>query len=188
MRELSLHVLDVVENALEAGATRVEIEIVEDSRSDRLTIRLKDNGRGMDAETLARATDPFYTTRTTRAVGLGLPLLRAAAQRAGGDLQVTSQPGRGTCVQADFRLGHIDRAPLGDVRGTLWSILLSNRACSLRYTHRVDGRAFTFDTEEFRAELGDIPLTHPKVRAWLDDYLASGLAALADEPEEDEHA
>jgi len=188
VRELSLHLLDVLENALEAGASRVEIEIVEDSRRNRLTIRIRDNGRGMDADTLARVSDPFFTTRTTRSVGLGIPLLRAAAQRCGGDLSTTSRPGEGTVVQADFERAHIDRAPLGNIKATLLSILLSNRDCTLRYRHRVDDREFAFDTEEIRAALGDVPLTHPQVREWLDRFLDEGLADLSGEPEENQHA
>jgi hypothetical protein len=152
------------------------------SGPDRLTIEIDDNGRGMDEETLRRVTDPFFTTRTTRHVGLGLPLFKAAAQRCEGDLVVTSQPGVGTQVRADFRLDHIDRAPLGDMRGTLLTALLSQRAYDLHYVHRVNRRVFDFDTREIRQVLGDVPLTHPQVRAWLDEYLSEGFAELYHPP------
>jgi len=178
VRELSLHVLDLVENSLAAGATRLELEIIEDAASNLLTISLSDNGRGMDQETLKRVADPFFTTRTTRQVGLGIPLLRAAALRCNGDLAITSQPGLGTCVLAEFQRDHIDRAPLGDMRGTLLSVILSQKRCDLHYRHQVDERVFEFDTEEIREALGGLPLAHPRVRVWLEDFLAEGYARL----------
>lgn len=178
MRELSLHVLDILENALEAGASRIVLEIDEDSATNRLTIGITDNGRGMSPETLQRIADPFFTTRTTRNVGLGIPLFKAAAQRCNGDLAITSQLGAGTRVLAEFQLDHIDRAPLGDMRGTLLSVLLSQHICDLHYRHRVNARTFEFDTAELRQILGDVPLTHPQVRAWIEDFLSEGYAEL----------
>lgn len=178
MRELSLHVLDILENAVAAGATLIRLEIIEDSAHNRLTIRVTDNGRGMDPVTLRRATDPFFTTRTTRNVGLGLPLLQAAAQRCNGDLTIRSQPGMGTQVVAEFQRDHIDRAPLGDMRSTLLGLILSQHPCDLHYEHWVDDRGFTFDTIETRRLLGGVPLTHPSVRAWLEEYLAQEQAVL----------
>ena len=178
MRELSLHILDVLENAVEAGATRITLTIKEDSARNRLAIRVADNGRGMTPEVVARVLDPFFTTRRTRHVGLGLPLLAAAAERAGGGVRVRSQPGAGTVVTATFELRHWDRAPLGDLPGTLLAVLLAQPPVALVYLHWVDGRTFRCDTEELRAALGDVPLTHPRVRAWLRDYLAEGIAGL----------
>lgn len=178
MRELSLHILDLLQNSLEAGANRLELEILEDTQENLLTITVTDNGRGMDAETLRRVSDPFFTTRTTRPVGLGIPLFKAAAQRCGGDLVITSQPGVGTRVVVTFQHNHIDRAPLGDLPSTLLSVLLARPDCTLRYRHRVDGREFSLDTEEMRQILGEVPLTHPEVRAWLEDYLRQGYAEL----------
>jgi hypothetical protein len=178
VRELSLHILDIVENALQAGATRVALEIGEDHTANTLVIRVSDNGRGMDADTVRRVTDPFFTTRTTRHVGLGLPLFRAAAQRCGGDLVITSQLGQGTTVTATFQWDHIDRAPLGDLRGTLQSILLFDSHADLGYRHRVDDQEFAFDTAAMRRELGDVSFSHPMVREWLDEFLREGLAEL----------
>jgi Histidine kinase-, DNA gyrase B-, and HSP90-like ATPase len=180
MRELSLHILDVLENALEAGATEVTLEIDENLRADRLTIAVRDNGRGMDAQTARRALDPFFTTRTTRHVGLGLPLFAAAARRCEGDLSLASVPGLGTAVTATFRHSHLDRAPLGDLTATLLAFLLSERGEALHfvYRHRVNGRSFDLDTSAMRAELGDIPLSHPLVREWLSAYIAEGEAEL----------
>ncbi len=178
MRELSLHILDLLENSVQAGASRIDLEIIEDSIKNRLIIRVVDNGKGMDKETLERASDPFFTTRTTRDVGLGIPLLKAAAERCNGDLIIRSEPGVGTTVVVDFELDHIDRAPLGDIESTLLSVLLSQRRCDLNYIHRVNDRTFEFDTAEMSQVLGDIPLGHPRVRVWLEDYLREGLAEL----------
>lgn len=180
MRELALHILDVLENALEAGATRVDLAIIEDLEADLLTIAVRDNGRGMDAQTANRTLDPFYTTRTTRHVGLGLPLFAAAARRCEGDLTVDSCPGKGTAVTAVFRHSHIDRAPLGNMADTLLAFLLGSRGdLQLHYRHQVGAQTFELDTEAIQAELGDVPLSHPKVRNWLHEYIVEGEAELA---------
>ena len=177
MRELSLHVLDALQNSLEAGATFVNVVIGEDLPGDRLTITIRDNGRGMDAGQLTSVFNPFYTTRTTRHVGLGVPLFQAAAQRCSGDLTMTSEVGKGTTLEAAFQHSHIDRAPLGDMTGTLMAVILSGK-CDLHYAYRLNDREFEFDTGQFKAELGEIPLTHPAVRDWLREFIAEGEAAL----------
>jgi hypothetical protein len=171
---LSLHILDVLENGVEAGASTLEITIDEDIEADRMVIEIRDNGRGMNKEKAARVLDPFYTTRKTRHVGLGLPLFSEAARRCDGDLSIDSEPGKGTVVKATFRRSHIDRAPLGDLPTALLAILLSERSIDLAYSHRVDAREFRFDSSEIRNELGDVPLTHPKVREWLHQFLQEG--------------
>lgn len=178
MRELSMHILDVLENAHEAGATLVELEIEEDTSADRLTIVVRDNGRGMDAETAKRALDPFFTTRTTRHVGLGLPLFAEAARRCDGDLTIQSTPGEGTTITATFRHSHIDRAPLGRIVDTLIAFLLSDPPVDLIYRHRVDEHTFTFDTREWREALGELPFSHPRVRSWIRHTLEEGEASL----------
>lgn len=181
MRELSLHILDLLQNSLEAGASNVLLIIDEDLVNDRLTIIVEDNGRGMDDSQVSRAADPFFTTRTTRHVGLGLPLLAAAAQRCGGELKLESSPGAGTKVTATFQHSHIDRAPLGDIVDTLLAFLLtqsSTKPFDLRYRHRVGDREFAFDTEEIKRELEDVPLFHPQVRDWLRNFIAEGEGGL----------
>lgn len=189
MRELSMHILDMLENALEAGATQVELSIVEDLQADRLEIVVRDNGRGMDTATARQALDPFFTTRTTRHVGLGLPLFAAAARRCDGDLALESAPNQGTTVRTTFRHSHLDRAPLGNMTDTLLAFLLGFSsgqrqgaapmdAPRFTYRHQVDGKVFELDTAAIQAELGDIPLTHPRVREWLHDYIAEGEAEL----------
>lgn len=178
MRELSLHVLDVMENAVEAGASRIEILIDEDTEADRMLIEVADNGRGMTKEMASAVLSPFVTTRTTRHVGLGLPLFAAAARRCGGDLAIESEVGKGTRVSATFRHSHVDRAPLGDMPTALMAIVLSGRPVDVQFTHRVDGEEFQFDTAEVRRELEDVPLTHPKVRSWILEMLNEGEAGL----------
>lgn len=184
MLELALHVLDILQNTVEAGASCVELAIVEDELVDRLTITVTDNGRGMDEQMAKRVLDPFYTTRTTRHVGLGLPLYAEAAETAGGGLTIHSEKDEGTTVEATFQLSHPDRQPLGDMVGTLLAFLLSRRAPELAYTHRVvrnpvsEGREFTFDTAAICAELDGVPLSEPVVAQWLAEFIAEGEASL----------
>lgn len=177
MRELSLHILDALENALEAGATLIELTIEEDLTADWLAIIIRDNGRGMSKDQMTRIFDPFFTTRSTRHVGLGVPLFKAATERCNGDLAIESQLGVGTILKATFQHSHIDRAPLGDIVGTLMAVILSG-SCDLNYVHRVDGREFAFSTKDVRSELDDIPLTHPTVRNWLQDFINEGEGSL----------
>jgi anti-sigma regulatory factor (Ser/Thr protein kinase) len=178
VRELALHVLDILQNAVEAGATRVSLDIREDASADLLIITVEDNGHGMDAAALARAIDPFYTSRTTRHVGLGLPLWSAAAERAGGRMTIQSRPGVGTTVAASFRLSHPDRQPLGDITGALLAFVLAERPVDLRYVHRTARGEFAFDTAEIRDTLAGMPINHPAVRQWLAEYLAEGEAGV----------
>lgn len=178
MRELALHILDIAQNSLQAGATRIEIEIAEDLASDLLCISITDDGRGMDEDLLARVLDPFVTTRKTRRMGLGLPLFAAAAERCKGSLRIESAPGRGTKVTAAFQHSHIDRAPLGDSVSTLLAILLAEERVDIVYRHRVNDRAFSFDSAEIRGEIGDIPLSFGPVMQWLREYLTENLDAL----------
>jgi hypothetical protein len=163
MRELSLHILDLVENALTAGADRITVRVEESTTEDRLSIRVRDNGRGMPAEKIRHLDDPFVTSRETRRVGLGLSLLAAAARRCDGGLSVASDPGRGTSVQADFRRSHIDRAPMGDIAATLGVVMLANPDIDFSYSHRVDENGFTFNTRELNSELEGRALSDPIV-------------------------
>jgi hypothetical protein len=163
MRELSLHILDLAENAVAAGATRIRIRVKESSAADRLTIEVEDNGCGMPAEKRERLDDPFVTTRRSRRVGLGLPLLWAAARRCDGDLTVANAPGGGTFVAAEFRRSHIDRAPLGDIAATLGTLLAAHPDIDFTYCHAIDEESFELSTRELRAELGDRFLGDPLV-------------------------
>jgi len=179
VRELALHILDILQNAIEAGATQVALTIDEDQAADRLTITVRDNGRGMDKATVARAINPFFTSRTTRHVGLGLPLLAAATERAGGQLTIQSEPGVGTTVTATFQLCHPDRQPLGDMAATLLAFLLGEKNVALHYVHRTARDTFEFHSADIRAALGDeVELGDPVVRQWLAEFLAEGEQAV----------
>jgi predicted metal-dependent phosphoesterase TrpH len=176
MEDLALHILDIVQNSLEAGAGRIEIEITENLRDNLLTIVVRDNGRGMDPETVAKVTDPFFTTRTTRRVGMGIPLLGAAARAAGGMLTIDSKPGQGTSIRATFQHTHLDRAPLGDIETTLMVLLAGQPGRSICFRHRVDDREFELDSLDFRA--ADIDLASPEGLAILREAIRRGEAGL----------
>lgn len=178
MRELALHILDLVQNSLEAGATRIVLEVIEDSRADTLTIRVTDDGRGMDAATARRVLDPFVTTRKTRRVGLGLPLVDMSTKQCGGYLKIDSAPGEGTVVEAAYRHSHLDRPPLGDMVATVRTLVIANPAVDFHYRHVVDDAVFSLATREITEILGDMPLTHPDVIVWLSEYLAASEANL----------
>ena len=172
MQELSLEVLDVAENSVRAGAGLIEITVEEDTAADLLSITIRDDGKGMDAETVRRVTDPFYTTRTTRRVGLGVPFFKMAAELSGGDFSIESAPGKGTAVRARFGLTNIDRMPLGDMEGTIRTLVQGSPDIDFVYVRRRDGRELRMDTRDFRRELGEgIPLDEPAVLAFLEEYL-----------------
>lgn len=179
MRELSLHVLDVVENSVSAGARHVIIEIHENQQADLLTIEIRDDGRGMDQETLSRLFDPFFTTRKERKVGLGLSLFREAARMCDGDVVVRSAPGEGTTVTATFRLSHIDRAPIGDMGQTLVTLIVMYPEIEFCYDHARDHDEFVFCTQELRKSL-EVSLTHPMVLDYVWQSIHSWLEAPKD--------
>jgi anti-sigma regulatory factor (Ser/Thr protein kinase) len=153
MEDLSLHILDIVENSITAAATEIRIRIDEDTRNDRLVLEIHDDGTGMDKEMQMRALDPFFTTRTTRRVGLGLPLLAQAARESGGQFEVTSSPGNGTTVRAVFQLNHPDRKPMGDIPGTLGTILAGRPRLDLVFEYTRDEVVIdTLDTRSCRRD------------------------------------
>jgi hypothetical protein len=176
MRELSLHLLDIAENGVSAGAQNITITIVEDLRTDRLKLAVEDDGRGMNAAMVEQVTNPFITTRTTRKVGLGIPLLKLAAEMCDGGLTVESTPGVGTTVNVDFQRSHIDRMPLGDVVGTLLSLLVGWPQVHWVLRYRVDDEEFVFDDAPIKETLGDLPLSDPEVLTFLRGALREGIA------------
>ena len=175
MKEISLNILDVAQNSLRANATEINILVFFDTAADRLTVSIKDNGCGMSQEFVSRVLDPFTTTRTTRRVGLGLPLFRQSALEAGGDLSIESREGKGTEVAAWFRTSHIDRMPLGDLAVTVTTLLNANDSVRYILVYRVDDREFVFDTEQAKKILQDVPLSAPEVAAFLEDYIKQGI-------------
>jgi anti-sigma regulatory factor (Ser/Thr protein kinase) len=163
MIELALHVLDIAQNSTRAGARVVTITVEEDTERDLLSLAIADDGRGMDEAELTRALDPFYTTKKVRRVGLGLPMLREAAERTGGALGIESSVGSGTRVVATFGLSHVDRQPLGDMALTMISLIAGDPETDFVYTHRRDAQEFRFDTRDVKRELEDVPIHHTQV-------------------------
>lgn len=171
MTELSLNVLDIANNSIRANATLIEINIQIQRDLDILRITIADNGCGMTEEQLKNVEDPFFTTRTTRKIGLGVPFFKMAALNTGGSFHIESAPGLGTTVTASFGLGHIDRMPLGDMNSTMYTLITLNTHIDFLYTYVFDGKQFTLDTREFRQVLGDLPLNSPEVSAYIKEYL-----------------
>ena len=178
MKEISLNVLDIAQNSISAGADLIEISVEQDSRRDLLTVLIRDNGCGMTAQQLEQIRDPFYTTRTTRSIGLGVPLFRMAAEMSGGALEIDSSPGRGTVVKALFGLSHIDRMPLGDICSTMVALIQGNPVIDFVYCQMLDGEQFTLDTRELRAVLEDVSLNTPDVLAWIRECVMQGISSL----------
>ncbi len=181
MEDLAMHLLDIAHNAIEAGATRIDLAITEDFERDRLVIEVADNGPGLPPEACGRAADPFYTTRATRPVGLGLSLLEAAARAAGGTLSIESAPGAGTRVTATFQRSHVDRQPMGDLEGTLMALMAGRPDVDIRYRHAVGGRQFALSSREFAAALPGGALQTPEGLARLRQAIREGEARLRGE-------
>lgn len=175
MLELAMHILDIAENSVRAGAKLITIRILEDLEKDLYVMEIADDGRGMNAGDRQRALDPFYTTKKVRKVGLGLPMLQNAARNTGGAFRLDSAVGRGTTVTANFRRGHIDRQPLGNIASSLLGLILGNPGVDFLYHHRVDGRSYTLDTRELKKELEDVPLSHPEVTKFIRENINEGL-------------
>jgi hypothetical protein len=176
LRELALHLLDIAENSVAAGAKTVQLAVEESAADDRLRLMVQDDGRGMSAEMVAKVTDPFVTSRTTRKVGLGIPFLRAAAEACNGWLKLESQPGHGTRLEAEFQRSHIDRMPLGDLAGTVLSLVIAFPNIHWVFNYRVNSAEFTFDDQPVKQELGDVSLTEPSILAYLRRTLETGVA------------
>jgi hypothetical protein len=178
MQDLSLHILDIVENAIASKASHVAIRITEDPEQNQMVVEIEDNGEGIPPHLLEKVVDPFFTTRTTRKVGLGLSLLQQAAQACEGELQVQSLQGKRTLVRASFRYDHIDRKPLGDMASTIITLIAGNPGMDFHYMHRKGEKTFVFDTLEFKRELDDVPIDHPKVIQFIREEIHKGLREL----------
>ena len=184
MKEIALHLLDIAENSVAAEGKNISVHVQEDLFHDRLMACVIDDGRGMDATTAQQVQDPFYTTRTTRNVGLGIPLLKLAAEQAEGIFNLQTEPGKGTWVEAEFRHSHIDRMPLGDLASTFLTLLISHPQIDWTFLYRVtdqtkQGREFLFESAELKRELGDISLTEPEVLKFLRGLFEEGIEEVA---------
>mgnify|MGYP003790211425 CR=1 FL=1 len=173
-----MHILDLVQNSIEAGASKVTLFINEDTKADSLIIRVADNGRGMDENTCRQVVDPFFTTRRTRRIGLGLPLIAMTTRQCQGHLNIKSVLGEGTEIEAVYKLSHIDRPPLGNIAETVKTIIIANPHLDFAYCHTVNGNSLTLATKEITDILGEISLTHPDVLVWFDQYLTDQLINL----------
>lgn len=181
MLTLSDHILDICENSIRAGATLIEISIDEETPKDLLTLSIKDNGHGMSQKVLEKVLDPFYTTKTVRRVGLGLPLLKDATERSGGTFHLNSQENKGTIVTATFGLHHLDRQPLGPVINVIIILIISNSQVDFFYKHRHNDRRLEMDTREIRKEIDDVPINHPEVIKYIRGVMEEGLREIESE-------
>lgn len=171
MRELSLNVLDIAQNSVSANASLIEIELIENTETHDLLISICDNGKGMTKEQLNSVRDPFFTTRTTRKVGMGIPLFRFAAEMTGGSFEIESEVGVGTKVRAYFKTDHLDFTPIGDMTATMISLITMNLHIDFLYRRKIDEKEFTVDTRQLKEILGDVPLNEPSIAMWITQYI-----------------
>lgn len=178
MRELSLNVLDIAQNSITAGAALIRMEVLENTANHTLTIGIYDDGCGMTEEQVQSVLDPFYTTRTTRKVGMGVPLFKMAAEQTGGSFTITSKVGIGTNVQAVFKTDSVDFTPLGDMASTVVTLISMNTDREFLYRRKADEKEFVLDTAEIREILGGVPLSEPAVVQWMRAFINENTEAL----------
>lgn len=178
MQELSLNILDIVQNSIKAKADLIEISVIKRSDVSTLTIVIKDNGCGMTAEQVDRVTDPFFTTRTTRKVGLGIPFFKMSAEMTGGSFRIESEVGKGTSVIAEYDYSHIDFMPLGDMAQTMLSLVSVNPEIDFIYFYEIDGEGFTMDTREIKAILEGMPVNSPQVLSFITEFINENTAEI----------
>ncbi|MBP1924915.1 sensor histidine kinase YesM [Sedimentibacter acidaminivorans] len=171
MKELSMHILDIAMNSVKAEAKLIEITVEDSIKNNSIKITIKDDGKGMSKEILENVANPFYTTRTTRKVGLGLSMLKEASERCNGYLKINSQLGVGTIVESFFERNNIDRAPLGNIADTILVIVNSLKNCNLIYNHVVDDNSFTISTQQLKEILGEVVISDSNVVMWIKEYV-----------------
>ena len=175
MEDISLHILDVAENSVSAGATLIKITISEETAKDLFSVEIEDNGKGIPEDIRLKVLDPFVTTRTTRKVGLGLPLLAQAARDTGGDIAVKTVDPSGTIVTATFRQSHIDMKPLGNISETLVVLIAGNPQVDFLFTYTKNGHSFSLDTRRVKEELDGVPINSAPVLSFLREYVQTSL-------------
>lgn len=179
MQELALHILDIVQNSIVANASLIKIEIAEDIGNDFLSITIGDNGKGMTPEEIRKVTDPWFTSRTTRRVGMGLPLFKHSAEQAEGRLLVTSEKGQGTEVVAVFRHSHMDRPPLGDISGVMKLLIGSNPEIDFIYRHKKEDREYILDSREVKTALEGVSVSNPEVMTFIGEMVKENLREIS---------
>lgn len=172
MTDLSLHLMDIMQNSAVVGSTYIEVGIKAEKKKNLLTLYVKDDGWGMDEETVRKVSDPFYTTRTTRKAGLGIPLLRMSAEMAGGGISIESEPGRGTTVTAVYEIDNIDRKPLGDVGETMAISIMGNPELEYNLLLSNDDEEYVFRTEDVRKQIGDLPINDTVIIGYLKEMIS----------------
>lgn len=175
MKDLSLHIMDILQNSIRAGASKIDLDIIENTVENTFRILFTDNGCGMDEEMVKRVIDPFFTTRTVRKVGLGLPLLKQNCEQTGGSLHITSKQGEGAQVEAVFIHDHIDRPVLGDIAGTVVLTASANPDIHFIYRHNKNGKIYTFDTEEVNEVLDGLSIQTPEIIQYLREMIVGNL-------------
>jgi len=178
MKDLSMHIMDIIQNSVRAEASLVELEIKENLKDDLFSISIKDNGFGMSEELLAKVIDPFFTTRTTRKVGLGLSLLKQNAEQTGGNMELSSVEGEGTNLKAVFSHSHLDRPSLGDIAGTMVLLVGANPEMDFLYQHITDNGEYVFDTKEVKEVLDGISVSDPEIMKYLKEMIKENLNTL----------
>lgn len=173
MEDISLHILDIAENSLAAGANRIEVDIRESD--DLLILEVRDNGSGMDEELLKMVSDPFFTTKTVRKVGLGIPLLKQAAEECGGEMTIHSEKGKGTIITARFKRSHIDLKPMGDIGSTIMVLIAGNPDVDIVLEYNKEGQIYRFDTKELRADLEGMPINLPTILNIIKEDINKGI-------------
>ncbi len=176
--EISLNILDIAQNSIVADASLIQITVDETTEGHLLKVEIEDDGTGMSEDVVAAVTDPFFTTRKTRSVGLGLPFFKQEAESTGGVFHILSEPGKGTVVTAIFCTDHIDCMPLGDINATIHSLIVMNPQIDFLYRRIADNQSFVLDTREMKGILGDVPFDAPEVSQFLKEYLQTNEAEL----------
>ena len=181
MTELSLNILDIAENSVKAGASLNEKTVSDMSADNLLEITIRDNGCGMSEEQVKKVIDPFYTTRTTRKVGLGVPFFKESAEAAGGSFSIKSKVGVGTTVNACYELSHIDRMPMGDLTATIHTLVTMHEDIDFLFTYKVDENEFVLDTGELKEILGGISFKEYEVSNYIKEYLKENITSVTGE-------
>jgi anti-sigma regulatory factor (Ser/Thr protein kinase) len=182
MKNIALHILDLVENSTRAGAGKVMVSISEDPERDQYLLTIEDDGKGMKEEIVKKATDPFYTSRTTRKVGMGLPLIQMNAERTGGSFHIRSAAGKGTRLEALFVYSHPDRLPLGEIDDVLVLLAAGHPQVRLVYEHNTPSGFYRFDTNEIREIIGNIEESNQEIRKFLREMILENLKGINAEP------
>lgn len=171
MEEICAHIMDIAANALTAGARHIAITVDVDSAANRLSVAFKDDGKGMDEEMVRKVTDPFFSTKKGKRVGLGIPLLKGTAETCGGTFSLTSKPGEGVDISASFQLDHPDLPPLGKLKDTIMVLVVGNPDVDFSFIVRRDATTFSLYTKEVKSMIGEVPVNHPEIVKFLTDFL-----------------